>query len=87
MDSGGGGPFATALYDGVAPLYGMQFVVEDLQRADGITTYGPVRQSYDETTELWSLRLEDGTIERKIPGKRIVYVEREPDGSDGVTDR
>jgi len=28
----------------------MQFVVEDLQRADGITTYEPVRQSYDETT-------------------------------------
>jgi len=65
----------------------MQFVVEDPQRAEGITTYEPVRQSYDETTELWSLRLEDGTTERKVLAKRIVYIEREPDGSDGVTDR
>ena len=65
----------------------MQFIVEDLQHADGITTYGPVRQSYDETTELSSLRLEDGIVERKIPGERIVYIEREPGGSDGVTGR
>ncbi|PSP65100.1 hypothetical protein BRC76_00475 [Halobacteriales archaeon QH_8_67_36] len=65
----------------------MQSVIEDPQRADGITTYEPVRQRYDETAELWSLRLEDGTIERKVLAERIVYIESEPDGSDGVTDR
>ena len=65
----------------------MQSVVEDPPCADGITTYGPVRQSYHETTELWSLHLEDGIIEWKRPGKRTVYIESEPDGSDGVTDR
>ena len=65
----------------------MQSVVEGPQRADGITMYEPVRQSYHETTELWSLRLEDGTIERKRLGERTVYIESEPDGSDGVTDR
>ena len=36
----------------------MEFVVEDPQRTGGITA--PTRCSYDEVTEVWSLRLDDG---------------------------
>ena len=66
----------------------MQFVVEDPQRADGITTYEPVRHSYDESTEMWSLVLDNGAVERRVPRERIVYIENEPGGSTGsLTDR
>ena len=37
----------------------MEFVVEDPQRTGGITTYNPTEYDYDETTEMWSLRLGD----------------------------
>jgi len=67
----------------------MHFVVEDPQRADGITTYEPVRHGYDEATDMWSLVLENGgdEVERQIPRERIVYIEAEPGSPDGVTDR
>lgn len=58
----------------------MEFVVEDPQRPDGITTYQPNRYGYDETTELWSLHLgeADDEVERRIPRERIVYIEGAP---------
>jgi len=67
----------------------MEFVVEDPQRADGITTYHPARYEYDAATEMWSLLLSNGNgnVERRIPRERIVYIEDEPDGDGGVTDR
>ncbi len=65
----------------------MQFVVEDPQRADGITTYQPTQYSYDETTDMWSLRLGEGAVERRIPRERIVYIEGEPEPSDSLSSR
>ena len=64
----------------------MEIVVEDPQRTGGITTYHPTRCSYDEVTEMWSLRLDDGdrSVERRIPRERIIYIEGAPDG---LTDR
>jgi len=55
----------------------MEFVVEDPQRADGVTTYQPSNYAYDEVTEMWSLRLDSGGghVERRIPRERIVYIE------------
>ncbi len=67
----------------------MEFVVEDPQRDSGITTYRPAQWEYDESTDMWSLRLTDGDqeVRRMIPRERIVYVEGKLDGPDGVTDR
>ncbi|WP_324664543.1 hypothetical protein [Haloarcula sediminis] len=61
----------------------MEIVVEDPQRTGGITTYHPARYGYDESTGMWSLRLDNG-VERLIPRERIVYIE---DDSDGLSDR
>lgn len=63
----------------------MEFVVEDPQRDSGTTTYRPTRYSYEESTGMYSLRLADGQgeVERWIPRERIIYIEGDPDGSNG----
>jgi len=65
----------------------MEFVVEDPQRTGGITTYNPTQYDYDETTEMWCLRLgdRDGDVQRWIPRERVVYIDGVPD--DELTDR